>query len=234
MKASDLPPHLRALVDAQPTNAQVVASATPHTAGTPHIAPHTKPRRKGPTPSDDILAACRGATSLAFRYPAPEGGSPLVMGVDASSTSTGWCLMRGPHELVCFGLVKPPSRLAPELRIDRMAEEIAALADAHRPTVVAFEWNSGRTAARNPNVSYLSTLGQAQGAIRQELRSRGHAVAAISERDWTGSRPKKRRAEVVRLEFAAYRAWEDEGKDKGLDVADAIGIAVWHSKKALT
>lgn len=156
-----------------------------------------------------------------------------MMGIDASSTSTGWCLMQGPHELVCFGLVKPPAKLSPELRIDQMAEAIAALADAHRPSVVAFEWNSGKTAARAPNVSYLSTLGQAQGAVRQELRSRGHSVVAISERDWTCSKPKEKRAEIVRLIFPAYRAWGDEGKDKKLDVADAIGIAVWHCQYSI-
>jgi Holliday junction resolvasome RuvABC endonuclease subunit len=224
MKRHPLPPDLKALVDAQPTNHQAVAHLTE-----PRMP---KPRRKGPTP-EGMVPTFAGATSLGFRYPEPAGGWPLVMGVDASSTSTGWCFMRGPHDLLCFDLVRPPAKLAPELRIDRMAEEIATLADTHKPSIVAFEWNSGKTARRAPNVSYLSTLGQAQGAVRQELRSRGHSVAAISERDWTGSRPKEKRAQVVRQIFPDYRSWEEAGKDPKLDVADAIGIAVWHCMNGL-
>jgi hypothetical protein len=115
------------------------------------------------------------------------------------------------------------------------AQVVVELIDRYGATNVVMEFQSHMKAAGNPHASGLATLGQAQGwlACLIDVCCPDVKVEYPSERDWTRwggrnlakSTRAKRVAELVPEYADAIRA---NGKaDKGLDVADAIGIALW-------
>jgi hypothetical protein len=184
----------------------------------------------GLTPEHLASATVR---SLSLRAPGPAGAPgewPTVLGLDVSSRASGWALMRGPDNLLHFGVIKAASHV-PTRRIDRIVDGVAALAAEHRPDVVCMEWSTGQTASwlakagRKP--TGLTTLGAAQGATRERLKAMGLDVRTVSEK-WTGARRKEARALVVRLAFPAFRAWAEAGNDEGNDAADAVGLCSFH------
>ncbi len=162
-----------------------------------------------------------------------------ILSLDPSSTCCGWAVLTGEKpNLSGFGVLKAPSSAKSLSRIDWLAGGVAGLnglVREERPDVVVMEWTSGKVHGRIGRASGLAVLGQAQGAIRQAVRGLGVRVETVSENEWTGSVPKSTRARRVALEFASYRDfagdWLHGGKclenDKGLDVADAIGLGVW-------
>jgi hypothetical protein len=105
--------------------------------------------------------------------------------------------------------------------------------ERYRPTVVLAESQSHKSAG--PRVQGLATLGKAQYYMLAVIEERWPdiVVEEVSERCWTvwGGRnmPKARRTEIVRRVVPEYGAAIDAARDadQGMDVADAIGIALW-------
>lgn len=163
--------------------------------------------------------------------PLPHGA--VVLSLDVSSSVTGWAIGEAgkmlPGNIIDFGLIKPPSGWDSIRRADFMLVKLAAIVHRFQPDEVVMEWQSHK--ATGMRVQGLSTLGQAQGAIRSYLATT-HRVVAISERAWTkiGGRNAKKeaRSEVVKVSVPSYAEKASDPKfDPGLDIADAIGLLLY-------
>lgn len=154
--------------------------------------------------------------------------SDVILTLDPSSSITGWAAFDPAGTPAAFGTIRPRAVGAIH-RIDEMARRAARLVEKHAPAWVLIEWAGFAQGggARRGGGSGLTTLGQAQGAIRQALRPVA-VVRTINQDVWTGVAPKDKRAELVRTLVPAYRDYAD----RGLDVADALGIGLWYFELA--
>jgi hypothetical protein len=156
-------------------------------------------------------------------------GQSLLLTLDVSSSAIGWCASTSGDMLDSFGLITPKrSRAAAAERIDSMLLQLDQEV-LSSPGLVVMEWSDGKIAGRLGRASGLSVLGAAQGAVRQFLLGKGYVVYLVGENQWTKRVPKPTRAKRIAMWFRAYGEWAAAGVDKGMDVADAIGIAqyVW-------
>ncbi len=152
--------------------------------------------------------------------------APVILCLDVSSSATGYAVFRASW-LEGFGLIKPKQSRPALTRIDETVEDVIALLARWEVGRVVMEWSNGKTHGSIGKASGLSVLGAAQGAVRQAVRERFVPVETIDQNLWTGSRKKATRARNVKLIYPEYARLHNEGGDKGLDVADAIGLGWW-------
>lgn len=155
--------------------------------------------------------------------PRPEP-PPRLLAIDPSSVAVGMALFEsGVLRKVC---VFRSSIEDPRRRIAKLAGATAALAATWCPTAIAFELVSGLH--RHARSVSVATCSFAQGAIWMELEGMGVGcpVAFIAENRWTRGKPKKQRAELIRLGEPVYAEWARKDGDKGLDGADAVGLGL--------
>jgi len=152
----------------------------------------------------------------------------FFVSIDPSSTCTGIAYWRG-GKLVAFDLVKAKQskKIAPHDRAIRFGEVIRSrvndqIGEASAAFAVEVPGGQGKMHSRG-----LVTLGLAVGAIAATLMTRGE-VELIPVTKWSrlfGGKciSKDARADLVAEMFPAY----DRAADKGLDIADAIGLGAW-------
>lgn len=164
----------------------------------------------------------------------PEAAVPIIrpdgplLCLDPSSSACGWAIFDPSGRPVDFGVIRPPARLDSVARTDRIVAGVLDLYRRHRPAGALLEWASGKTHGRIAKASGLAVLGQAQGSIRTALAIQGCPVALVDANDWTFKVPKHKRASMIALAVPGYAAMRVGGKDPGDDIADAIGIGLWH------
>jgi len=146
-----------------------------------------------------------------------------ILCLDISSTATGWAVFQN-HELVKFGLINARGIDAVD-RIRYTVGHMLTVVKMHAPDAVYYERSDGKTHRRISKAANLSVLGEAQGSVATALRISGYPVHAIGTNEWTKGKRKETRARTVRMMFPAYFEWS--AKDKGLDVADVIGLGVY-------
>ena len=153
----------------------------------------------------------------------------ILLSLDPSSTVTGWAALSFGGRLLEGGLLKPNKKgIEPAARIDQMCKDLLVLLNEVSPSEVVLEWPSGHTGRRHHgHGSGLSTYGIAVGAIWRTCvgwaTDRHVSVHLVSENLWTAGQSKTRRAAGVRLFYEQY----NPDKDPGLDLADAIGLALY-------
>jgi Holliday junction resolvasome RuvABC endonuclease subunit len=165
---------------------------------------------------------------------APLPAGAVLLALDVSSTAIGWSVFQS-GIFAAAGLVKNPASWPSPRRIRANAAEVLEMILDGHVSHVAMEWQSPLRHARARNVNGLAVLGQAQGyllaAVEREFRH--IEVDLVSERDWTRvdgwNASKARRAERVKLLVPAYgdAISRDPDLDKGLDIADSIGLGLW-------
>lgn len=153
------------------------------------------------------------------------------MGIDPSSTRTGYALVEYPGRVASAGYVAGSNRKqVPLQRISLMCLELRHLIEEEAPTEIVIEMSSGHVGARHlGGGAGLATYGMAVGAVWQACMRAAELVGAkldmVPENMWTGGISKSQRQASLRLECEAYAAVQ--GGDCGADVADAIGLAMW-------
>ncbi len=162
-----------------------------------------------------------------------------VLGVDPSSTKTGFALLsegpvarHGVGELLEWGLVKGVTKDPATLRARQIAAEMVAHARRMAPDVIVIETPSGKVARNKRGKTQgagLSVYGFAAGQVDHALWNvfGMERVVMVNEIDWTGGAKKQARASRVELLHPGY----DRSKDSGMDAADAIGLAGWYLAK---
>ena len=161
---------------------------------------------------------------------APIDPTETLLSLDVSSSAVGWALLNRKEGCLDFGLIKAPSSWDSVKRMRFHAKKVGDEV-MHRADHAVLEWQSHKSAA-GPRVQGLAVLGQAQGVMYARLcgtRWTDDGIDLVSEREWTKSVPKQKRAFSVRLLCPAYakRVANGELKDDGLDVADSIGLGLW-------
>jgi hypothetical protein len=150
-----------------------------------------------------------------------------ILCLDVSSTCTGWAAFQKTGHCYSFGRCKPLQKLPSVERTDRMVSNLRKIVEVCCPVATIMEWSSGKTHGRIAKASGLAVLGQSQGAVRQMLNDLHVPVVLVGENEWTRSKKKADRAKEVALLVPQY----DPADDPGLDIADAIGLGLWHFGK---
>lgn len=180
----------------------------------PAAPPATKPKR------------ARAKRASPTRPWLPDGTRLLAL--DVSSTAMGWALWTRQGvaaHLERSGLCRP-KKAGSVSRIFEIGAAACALIPRTRPTVCLFEWSAGHVhGGIKRRMDGLAILGQAQGYVLAVVYRGGNPIELVPEAEWTGGTPKKKRAELVRLEHPDYAA--RAALDPGMDEADAIGLGRW-------
>jgi len=154
-----------------------------------------------------------------------------VLGIDPSSTRTGYAVMTSPTNLVEAGALTGENRRDPALdRIDQMVSEVTGILSEQRITRVVIEVTTGHIGRRHGGGGAgLATYGMAVGAIRNACCERlgASSVTSLYENRWTNGVPKRTRQRVIAAALPAYRIETDSGGD----IADAIGLCVYWFKQ---
>ena len=172
-----------------------------------------------------------------------------LLSLDPSSTATGYAVMTDRQTVVDCGLLTPFNRGAHA--IDRAAcicDTLEKLFADVRPNHTIIEVPSAHLSwqARKHGAEGVTLYAFAAGAQHEMIRRcvKSHNARCqpklkaqttlwrVDEREWTKGVPKAKRAAATRLEFSHIRGLDAAlADDKGGDVADAIGIAVyWWAK----
>lgn len=166
----------------------------------------------------------------------------LILGIDPSSTRTGYALLEsgGAPRIIEAGYLT--GRKTTDNAMQRILGMRASLieliatnnlttltADRHPRVQAVVEIPSGKVGSgqrRGASASAMAIYGMAVGMILITcIDLLASNVVAIDERTWTGRVSKLVRQRHVAAEFPGYR--EIMRNDGGADVADAIGLALW-------
>lgn len=154
----------------------------------------------------------------------------MIMAIDPSSTVCGWAVMQSESELVTCGVLRGGRKAPAIIRVCDMANDLQRIEQEFHPDTVVVELPDHHVAGRiAKRAAGLATYGMAVGAVYFAISERrsGIGMVAVPAHEWTGEKSKTMRAALIVMEFPAYRAFHEEGRDNGYDAADAIGIARW-------
>lgn len=151
------------------------------------------------------------------------------LGIDPSLTCTGWAVMGSEDGIDQAGLLKPPAKLSALERSCWLADELFSLLRELDPHGAVIEMPGRSVGARHRGGgSGLTSYGVAAGMIYQTLRSLFIAgrVIAVEPNTWTGGVPKRARQQRLAMVYPEYA--RQINKDKGGDIADAVGVLLWY------
>ncbi len=155
-----------------------------------------------------------------------------LLAVDPSSTCTGYAVMESAAMIIDGGIIRPDHAGEPvHWRASEMALHLDSMVREYACDQVLIELPDGKVHRRIAGAGHgagLSLYGLAAGIIyatlAQAVRSRdGMRLHVVTPAQWTGRVPKARRAAALRLRFPEL----DLSADRGLDMADAIGLGLW-------
>ena len=152
-----------------------------------------------------------------------------VLALDPSTKCTGYCLMAGNGNILDAGRFRAPTEWPGWRRALSMADDLAALIDEIGPgrVIVEIPNNHAHGGGEDSKGFGLATYGVAVGAVlhvlwRSPLRE---LVYPVKPSEWAGESSKISRARQVAMLHPGYVDIAD--KDSGLDVADAIALAMF-------
>lgn len=173
-----------------------------------------------------------------------------VLGIDPSSTRTGYAVLDGGGaagmggtgipRLVEGGYLTPKCQDDPAIqRIEQMGADLLDLVKEQELDAVVLEITCGKVGRRHKGGGAgLGVYGMAVGVIYGMLLAlramtdppvSGWGLCAVYENVWTGGVPKGRRQQGIAVMFPEYAA--GFAKDPRADVADAIGVALWFMER---
>jgi Holliday junction resolvasome RuvABC endonuclease subunit len=147
-----------------------------------------------------------------------------ILSLDPSSTACGWAVLDLGGDVLDLGVIKPGGHRPLWSRVGRMCDAIGELMARIEPDEVLVEVTSGMT-YKARRASSLATLGMAQGAVWCAVKAGGREPHVVTEVEWTQRRKKQDRQRELAIWCDAYRGVAK--KDKGGDIADAVGLGLW-------
>lgn len=160
----------------------------------------------------------------------------IVAAIDPSSTCAGVAIAEldaGAFTIIDAFAIRPRASLPPLERIKTIANRLHTDVIArHHPQICVIEITSGKVnRQRHGGGAGLGVYGMAVGYLIRSLESSGCDAGArivpVEENLWTGGHSKEKRRRVAARLFPAY----DPNKDRTADLADAICLAYWHSRR---
>lgn len=157
----------------------------------------------------------------------------LMLGLDLSSTLTGWAVLHRSGQLLEAGLLRPDGKRDGSWeRVCSLSDSLWDLLEQIRPGTILVEWTKGKVGTHRHHglgaglaVYGCGVGGQAMIARAWAKAHPGVQIEAVLENDWTRGVPKADRTVAIVATYPAYAA--RAGEDEGGDIADAIGLAAW-------
>ena len=151
----------------------------------------------------------------------------LVLGLDPSSTSTGYGLVRRdegrPLTYIDCGCIRPPTGCDFAERLETLYEELRKLLDATPPDSVALESSFyGRDA------DAAAKLGEARGVLRLALRQAKLETVLYTPAEVKKAVAGNGQATKEQVQTMVARLLKMEQPPTSLDASDALAVAVCH------
>jgi hypothetical protein len=163
-------------------------------------------------------------------------GSGPILSLDPSSTCCGYAVLAADGRLIEAGVVTPVDKAAGSWsRVMEICEDVEALCNRWDPSVVLIEWTKGKVGRRHHGYGAgLAVYGAGVGAVGRQVwlwaaRRVDVTVEAVAENTWTRGVPKADRAMAIDQEYPQLAGADDPG----LDLHDAVGLAVWWRRQQL-
>jgi crossover junction endodeoxyribonuclease RuvC len=150
----------------------------------------------------------------------------IVLGIDPSSTSTGFGLLdcqRGRVQYLECGCLRPPAGLAFEDRLVFLHERLSRILTASPPDEVAME-----TTFYGKDAAAAAKLGQARGVLLLAARQAGHPVSHYSPAEVKKSVVGRGQATKQQVQYMVARLLGLRELPRPLDASDALAIAYCH------
>lgn len=148
----------------------------------------------------------------------------VLLSLDPSSTRTGFSVSTGRLSLIEAGMLNPADASNPPyVRAWTMADDAVELCREHGVNQIVIEG----PAPQSPRMGNRgqAAYGMAVGVIWARLRLLEIPLQVVAVDVWTAKVSKAHQAACVASDFPEYAAMRK--RDPGMDVADAIGLAVW-------
>ena len=152
-----------------------------------------------------------------------------VLGVDPSSTSTGYGFVeysKRQARYIAYGCIRPREG-AFEDRLVHMFDEMTRLIGEYAPDEGAIE-----TTFFGKDAAAVAKLGQARGGLIIAMRKAGlpiaHYTPTVVKRSVTGNG----QATKQQVQFMVARSLGLKERPKPLDASDALAIALCHTQQA--
>ena len=150
----------------------------------------------------------------------------IVIGIDPSSTSTGYGLIEHRQRKCRFldcGCIRPPAKLGFEDRLVFLYENLSDILAAKRPDEAAVESTFFGKDARA-----ATKLGQARGVLLLDLRQIDLPIAHYSPAEVKKAIAGSGQATKEQVQYMIARMLELKELPQPLDASDALGIATCH------
>ena len=156
----------------------------------------------------------------------PAARALIILGIDPSSTSTGYGLVEvtgNKHAFIACGCIRPQSNRPFEERLSALYDGIGEIISETGPQEVAVE-----SSFYGKDANAAARLGEARGVIRLAVHQAGLKIA-----DYTPAEVKKAvagtgQATKEQVQFMVTRLFGLREMPRPLDASDALAIAVCH------
>ena len=153
----------------------------------------------------------------------------LVLGVDPSSTSTGYGFVEYSKRKACYvacGCIRPKED-AFEDRLVYMFDEMTRLIGEYAPDESAIE-----TTFFGKDATAAAKLGQARGCLIIAMRKAGLSIAHYTPTMVKKSVTGNGQATKQQVQFMVTRSLGLKERPKPLDASDALAIALCHTQQS--
>jgi len=151
----------------------------------------------------------------------------IVLGIDPSSTSTGYGLLeyqRRKCRYVGCGCIRPKNSQAFEDRLVFIYDRLCRIIDEHAPDEAAIE-----STFFGKDADAAAKLGQARGVLLLALRKAGLSVAHYTPAEVKKSVVGSGQATKEQVQFMITRLLGLKEIPRPLDASDALAIALCHT-----
>ena len=156
----------------------------------------------------------------------------IVLGIDPSSTSTGYGLVacdRGTYEFIDCGCIRPKASTDFGDRLTALYDRMNGLLAEASPDEVALESSFyGRDA------DAAGKLGEARGVVRLAVRQSGLSVAQYSPSVVKKAVVGRGQATKEQVQFMVSRLLGLKEMPRPLDASDALAVALCHAHRAVS
>jgi crossover junction endodeoxyribonuclease RuvC len=151
----------------------------------------------------------------------------LVLGIDPGTATTGYGLVRETEErdfeVVDFGVILTPARMAPEKRLLLLHERLLEILLLHRPDSGAVE-----KLFFQRNVTNAIAVGQARGVALLALAKNGVPVVEYTPMEVKQAVTGYGGADKLQIQMMVQAILELKELPRPDDAADALAIAICH------
>ena len=154
----------------------------------------------------------------------------IVLGIDPSSTSTGYGAIdcdRGAYRLVEYGCIRARAKDTFAQRLALLYDRLGRIVAALGPDAAAIE-----SSFYGKDADAAGKLGEARGVVRLALQHAGMEAVHYTPTEVKKAVVGRGQATKEQVQFMVARLLELDELPRPLDASDALGVAVCHIHRA--